>query len=228
MFSSTAACSSARPSSAMRTAAALTALPVIETQEGDVSAYIPTNVISITDGQIYLEPGSSSGVRPAINVGISVSRVGGNAQIKAMKKIAGSLRLDLAAYRVRGVRPAGYRSRQGHAGPLDRGARMVEPAQAAAVRPADRDGSGHLDLRGHEGLPRRRRDRQGRRVREGDAGLLPDDGRDVHAEIVGEGAPTTVTGKLEKALKAFKSTGRLRPESQILNSQSPCPHRRGF
>ncbi len=78
----------------------LTALPIIETQAGDVSAYIPTNVISITDGQIYLEPGLfNSGVRPAINVGISVSRVGGNAQIKAMKKIAGRLRLDLAQYR---------------------------------------------------------------------------------------------------------------------------------
>jgi F-type H+-transporting ATPase subunit alpha len=78
----------------------LTALPVIETQAGDVSAYIPTNVISITDGQIYLEPGLfNSGVRPAINVGISVSRVGGNAQIKAMKKVAGRLRLELAQYR---------------------------------------------------------------------------------------------------------------------------------
>ena len=78
----------------------LTALPVIETKAGDVSAYIPTNVISITDGQIYLEPDLfNAGVRPAINVGISVSRVGGNAQIKAMKKIAGTLRLDLAQYR---------------------------------------------------------------------------------------------------------------------------------
>ena len=78
----------------------LTALPIIETQAGDVSAYIPTNVISITDGQIYLEPNLFfGGVRPAINVGISVSRVGGNAQNKAMKKIAGSLRLDLAQYR---------------------------------------------------------------------------------------------------------------------------------
>ncbi len=78
----------------------LTALPVIETQASDVSAYIPTNVISITDGQIYLEPDLfNAGVRPAINVGISVSRVGGNAQIKAMKKIAGTLRIDLAQYR---------------------------------------------------------------------------------------------------------------------------------
>src|SRR4051812_20970415 len=78
----------------------LTALPLIETQAGDVSAYIPTNVISITDGQIFLEPGLFySGVRPAINVGISVSRVGGNAQIKPMKKVAGRLRLDLSQYR---------------------------------------------------------------------------------------------------------------------------------
>lgn len=78
----------------------LTALPIIETQQGDVSAYIPTNVISITDGQIYLESSLfNAGVRPAINVGISVSRVGGNAQIKAMKKVAGSLKLDLAQYK---------------------------------------------------------------------------------------------------------------------------------
>ncbi|OLC94815.1 MAG: F0F1 ATP synthase subunit alpha [Acidobacteria bacterium] len=78
----------------------LTALPVIETQAGDVSAYIPTNVISITDGQIYLEADLfNSGIRPAINVGISVSRVGGNAQIKAMRQVAGSLRLDMAQYR---------------------------------------------------------------------------------------------------------------------------------
>ena len=78
----------------------LTALPIIETQQGDVSAYIPTNVISITDGQIYLESSLfNAGVRPAINVGISVSRVGGNAQIKAMKKVSGTLKLDLAQYR---------------------------------------------------------------------------------------------------------------------------------
>lgn len=78
----------------------LTALPIIETQAGDVSAYIPTNVISITDGQVYLEPGLFfSGVRPAINVGLSVSRVGGSAQTKAMRKVAGSLRLDMAQFR---------------------------------------------------------------------------------------------------------------------------------
>jgi F-type H+/Na+-transporting ATPase subunit alpha len=81
-------------------AGSLTALPIIETQAGDVSAYIPTNVISITDGQIYLEPALFfAGVRPSINVGLSVSRVGGAAQVKAMKQVAGTLRLDMAQYR---------------------------------------------------------------------------------------------------------------------------------
>lgn len=85
---------------AQRGGGSLTALPIIETQAGDVSAYIPTNVISITDGQIYLESELFyAGVRPAINAGISVSRVGGKAQTKAMKKVAGRLRLDLAQYR---------------------------------------------------------------------------------------------------------------------------------
>ena len=83
----------------MKGGGSLTALPIIETQAGDVSAYIPTNVISITDGQIFLESGLfNAGIRPAINVGISVSRVGGNAQIKSMKKIAGTLKLDQAQY----------------------------------------------------------------------------------------------------------------------------------
>jgi F-type H+-transporting ATPase subunit alpha len=78
----------------------LTSLPIIETLEGEVSAYIPTNVISITDGQIYLQPDLFfAGVKPAMNAGISVSRVGGAAQVKAMKKVAGGLRLDLAAFR---------------------------------------------------------------------------------------------------------------------------------
>ena len=83
-----------------RGAGSLTALPVIETQAGDVSAYIPTNVISITDGQIFLESDLfNAGVRPAVNVGISVSRVGGSAQVKAMKSVAGTIKLDLAQYR---------------------------------------------------------------------------------------------------------------------------------
>jgi F-type H+/Na+-transporting ATPase subunit alpha len=106
----------------------LTALPVIETQAGDVSAYIPTNVISITDGQIFLESDLFySGVRPAINVGISVSRVGGNAQTKAMKKIAGTLRLDLAAYReLEAFAQFGSDLDKATQAQLTRGARLVE------------------------------------------------------------------------------------------------------
>ncbi len=106
----------------------LTALPIIETQEGDVSAYIPTNVISITDGQIYLEPELFyKGVRPAVNVGISVSRVGGNAQIKAMKQVAGSLRLDLAAFReLEAFAQLGTELDKATQRQLDRGSRMVE------------------------------------------------------------------------------------------------------
>src|ERR1700689_4126229 len=106
----------------------LTALPFIETQAGDVSAYIPTNVISITDGQIYLESDLfNSNVRPAINVGISVSRVGSNAQIKAMKQVAGSLRLDLAQYRaLAAFAQFGSELDKSSADQLTRGARMVE------------------------------------------------------------------------------------------------------
>ena len=106
----------------------LTALPIIETQEGDVSAYIPTNVISITDGQIYLEKNLfNSGVRPAIDVGISVSRVGGNAQIKAMKGVAGTLRLDLAQYReLEAFAKFGSDLDKSTQAQLTRGERMVE------------------------------------------------------------------------------------------------------
>ncbi|MCG8343831.1 MAG: F0F1 ATP synthase subunit alpha [Chlorobiales bacterium] len=106
----------------------LTALPVIETQAGDVSAYIPTNVISITDGQIFLEPSLfNAGQRPAINVGISVSRVGGSAQIKAMKKIAGTLRLDLAQFReLEAFSKFGSDLDKATKAQLDRGARLVE------------------------------------------------------------------------------------------------------
>ena len=110
------------------TGGSMTALPIIETLEGEVSAYIPTNVISITDGQIYLEPDLFfAGVRPAVNVGISVSRVGGNAQKKAMKKIAGSLRLDLASYReLEAFAQLGTDLDAATQRQLDRGARMVE------------------------------------------------------------------------------------------------------
>lgn len=106
----------------------LTALPIIETQDNEVSSYIPTNVISITDGQIYLLPSLfMSGVRPAIDVGISVSRVGGNAQTKAMKKVSGTLRLDLASYRsLEAFSQLGIGLDKATLSQLDRGAKMVE------------------------------------------------------------------------------------------------------
>jgi F-type H+-transporting ATPase subunit alpha len=115
----------------------LTALPIIETLEGEVSAYIPTNVISITDGQIYLQPDLFfAGVRPAIDVGISVSRVGGKAQIPAMKQIAGSLRLDLAAFReLEAFAQLGTELDKATQAQLDRGYRMVEILKQPQFKP---------------------------------------------------------------------------------------------
>ena len=115
----------------------LTALPVIETQAGDVSAYIPTNVISITDGQVYLEPSSFfSGIRPAINVGLSVSRVGGAAQVKAMKQVAGTLKLDLAQYReLAAFAQFGSDLDKSTQAQLDRGIRLVELLKQPQFQP---------------------------------------------------------------------------------------------
>ncbi|MBN1224287.1 MAG: F0F1 ATP synthase subunit alpha [Candidatus Aminicenantes bacterium] len=117
----------------------LTALPIIETQAGDVSGYIPTNVISITDGQIYLEPELfNAGIRPAINVGISVSRVGGNAQIKAMKQVAGKLRLDLAQYRdLVTFAQFGTELDRASQAQLDRGERLTEILKQDQYDPLD-------------------------------------------------------------------------------------------
>ncbi len=121
------------------TGGSLTALPIIETLEGEVSAYIPTNVISITDGQIYLQPDLFfAGVRPAVDVGISVSRVGGKAQNKAMKKVAGSLRLDLAAFReLEAFAQLGTELDAATQAQLDRGYRMVELLKQPQYRPMD-------------------------------------------------------------------------------------------
>ena len=118
-------------------AGSLTALPIIETQAGDVSAYIPTNVISITDGQVYLEPNLfNAGVRPAINVGLSVSRVGGAAQTKAMKQVAGTLRLDLAQYReLAAFAQFGSDLDKATKAKLDRGARLVELLKQPQFQP---------------------------------------------------------------------------------------------
>ncbi len=118
-------------------AGSLTALPIIETQAGDVSAYIPTNVISITDGQVYLEPNLfNAGIRPAINVGLSVSRVGGAAQVKAMKQVAGTLRLDLAQYReLAAFAQFGSDLDKATQQKLNRGARMVELLKQPQYKP---------------------------------------------------------------------------------------------
>ena len=118
-------------------AGSMTALPIIETQAGDVSAFIPTNVISITDGQVYLEPNLfNAGIRPAINVGLSVSRVGGAAQIKAMKQVAGTLRLDLAQYReLAAFAQFGSDLDKATQAKLNRGARMVELLKQPQYQP---------------------------------------------------------------------------------------------
>ena len=118
-------------------AGSMTALPIIETQAGDVSAYIPTNVISITDGQVYLEPNLfNAGIRPAINVGLSVSRVGGSAQIKAMKQVAGTMRLDLAQYReLAAFAQFGSDLDKSTKQKLARGARLVELLKQPQYQP---------------------------------------------------------------------------------------------
>ena len=132
-------------------AGSLTALPIVETQAGDFSAYIPTNVISITDGQIYLESDLFyAGIRPAVNAGLSVSRVGGNAQNKAMKKVAGSLRLDLAQYReLAAFTKFGSELDKSTQAQLNRGERLIEILKQPQYQPVpDRPaGSHHLCCR---------------------------------------------------------------------------------
>ena len=139
-------------------AGSLTALPVIETKAGDVSAYIPTNVISITDGQVYLQDNLfKSGVRPAVDVGISVSRVGGAAQIKSMKAVAGTLKLDLAQFReLEAFATFGSELDAMSKAQLERGYRLVELLKQPLNSPMPVEEQVVVDLRRHEGLPRRR------------------------------------------------------------------------
>ena len=186
----------------------LTALPIIETQEGDVAAYIPTNVISITDGQIYLETNLfNSGIRPAIDVGLSVSRVGGNAQIKAMKSVAGTLRLDLAQYReLEAFSKFGSDLDKATMAQLTRGERMVEILKQNQYVPMDVEkqvtiifaaSKGHLD------------DIDISKVSEFETGLseyLDANAADSLAAIVSEGKITDETAEnLEKAIIDFKA-----------------------
>ena len=132
----------------------LTALPIIETQEGDVSAYIPTNVISITDGQIFLETNLfNSGQRPAVDVGLSVSRVGGNAQIKAMKKVAGTLKLDLAQYReLEAFAKFGSDLDEATQAQLTRGSRLLEILKQKQYSPIDTEKQVALIFAGSQGF----------------------------------------------------------------------------
>jgi F-type H+-transporting ATPase subunit alpha len=186
----------------------LTALPIIETQAGDVSAYIPTNVISITDGQIFLESDLFfSGVRPAVNVGISVSRVGGSAQIKAMRKVAGSLRLDLAQYReMAAFAQFGSDLDDATQAQLTRGARMIEVLKQGQYVPMATErqviilwaaANGYLD------------DLPVERVREFETGLYPfmdDNYPDLGHAIVQTGQLSDeLVSKLKEAVAKYKS-----------------------
>jgi F-type H+-transporting ATPase subunit alpha len=189
-------------------AGSLTALPIIETQEGDVSAYIPTNVISITDGQIYLEPELFfSGVRPAINVGISVSRVGGNAQVKAMKKISGSLRLDLASAReLEAFAQLGTELDKATQRQLDRGRRFVELLKQGQYTPflvTDQIISIFAGTKGYLD------DIEVKHVREFEAGMqnyFQGTGKAIWDELDKKRAiDGELEKKLEAAIKAYKS-----------------------
>ena len=162
----------------------LTALPVIETQAGDVSAYIPTNVISITDGQIFLQSELFySGVRPAVNVGISVSRVGASAQTKAMKKVAGRLRLDLAQYReLEAFAQFGSELDKATQQALTRGAKMVATLNQPQYQPWPMEEQVAAIFAGQRGLPRRHPDAAGLAVPGRAARAPPCRGRDLQAD----------------------------------------------
>ena len=186
----------------------LTALPIIETQEGDVSAYIPTNVISITDGQIYLETNLfNSGIRPAIDVGLSVSRVGGNAQIKAMKSVAGTLRLDLAQYReLEAFAKFGSDLDKATLSQLTRGERMVEILKQNQYVPMDVEKQIAIIFAASKG---QLDDLDIEEISDFENGLfeyLDANASDSLASIVNEGTISEDTGeKLEKAISDFKA-----------------------
>jgi len=185
----------------------LTALPIIETQEGDVSAYIPTNVISITDGQIYLETNLfNSGIRPAIDVGLSVSRVGGAAQIKAMKSVAGTLRLDLAQFReLEAFAKFGSDLDKSTLAQLTRGERMVEILKQNQYVPMDVEKQVSIIYAASKGYLD---DLNVEQVSDFETGLfnyLEANVSDVLASIVSEGKITDdISAALDKAITEFK------------------------
>jgi F-type H+-transporting ATPase subunit alpha len=185
----------------------LTALPIIETQAGDVSAYIPTNVISITDGQIFLESNLfNSGVRPAINVGISVSRVGGNAQIKSMKKVAGTLKLDQAQYReLEAFAKFGSDLDAATKAVLDKGSRNVEILKQGQFSPFRVEDQIAIIYCGTKGLLR---DVPVNQVREFEADFLAYM-KATHANVLNDlkagKFDDNITGVLEKAAKEISA-----------------------
>ena len=185
----------------------LTALPIIETQEGDVSAYIPTNVISITDGQIYLETNLfNSGIRPAIDVGLSVSRVGGAAQIKGMKKVAGTLRLDLAQYReLEAFAKFGSDLDKNTLAQLTRGERMVEILKQNQYVPMDTEKQVAIIFSAGKGLLD---DIPANKVREFEAAVLEhleNNHKDLLDSIKSSGEVSDDVGaNLEKEVNDFK------------------------
>ena len=193
----------------------LTAIPVIETQAGDVSAYIPTNVISITDGQIFLQSDLFySGVRPAVNIGISVSRVGGNAQIKAMKQVAGRLRIDLAQFRELQAF-AQFGSDLDEATQAVAGARRAHDRgpQPGPLRPHAGRGTGGRDLRRQPGLHRRHRRRARRRVLRGPARVPAQPGR--------RGAGERSATRRSSRTRARRSSATRSPRTTTRSSRRP-------
>jgi F-type H+/Na+-transporting ATPase subunit alpha len=188
----------------------LTALPIIETQAGDVSAYIPTNVISITDGQIFLETDLFySNVRPAVNAGISVSRVGGNAQIKAMKQVAGRLRLDLAQYReLEAFAQFGSELDPATQRQLARGARVVEVLKQPQYQPMRVDQQVIVIFAVTNGLID---DVDVPKIKEWEKGLLEFIAAQ-HSAIVDEikakkALSDDLSGRLKKAIEEYKALG---------------------
>ena len=192
----------------------MTALPIIETQAGDVSAYIPTNVISITDGQIFLEPKLfNSGVRPAINVGISVSRVGGNAQISPMKKVAGRLKLELSQYRdLEAFAQFGSDLDADTQRTLARGERLVKTLNQNEREPLAGRGAGRGRLRRHQRLPRPHRRRP--RAASSSTGLverLHAEAADTLEKIAGGDWSDETQDALRRVDRAVRRRLRLRP-----------------
>ena len=209
----------------------LTALPIIETQAGDVSAYIPTNVISITDGQIFLERDLfHQGVRPAINVGNSVSRVGGSAQIKAMRQVAGTLRLDLAQYReLAAFAQFGSDLDKATQEQLNRGARLVEMLKQPQYQPLPVEKQVVIIYAGDQRLPRRRAGRRRARVTRRSCYRVPRDAQPGDAAAASprrRRSTTTLKARAERrrSTEFGKRVRRRRGRAPSRSASDRCRH----